>query len=175
MSSCMPENVCLKENYHFALQTTTSVCENTEVTWNLKYFNACGMSCSSSVTKAGLCICQAFCNLQPFWGVVSFRLYTRYVNTLHHSRPGFKHMRLDWVFWVLSTRGPKRVPLSVQLDTTAAEGPRLEIVCHSSFSLSPHCLLLWFVLWRDKTDSWRVWLMNHEIGFLWVQDSSLFL
>lgn len=98
--------------------------------------------------------------------------FTHGVNTLHHSRPGFKYMGLDWVFWlVLSTRCPKRVPLSVQLDTTAAEGPRLEIVCHSSFSLSPHCLLLWFVLWTDTTDSWRFWLMNHQIRFLWVHDS----
>ncbi len=88
-----------RKHHHFVPQTPRSVCENTEVTWN-----ACGMSCSSSVTKTGLCICQAFCNLQPFWGVISFRLYTPYVNTLHHCRPGFKHMRLDWVFWVLSTR-----------------------------------------------------------------------
>lgn len=57
---------------------------------------------------------------------------------------------------ILSTRGSKRVPLSVQLDKAAAEGPRLENVCHSSFTMSP--------LYRDMS-------VSHRVEFLWVQDS----
>lgn len=113
------------------------------------------MSCSSSVTKAGLYICQPFCNLQAFQWVFTFKLYTQYVNASQQTWLQVNGWIGLFFCWIFSICGSKRVPLSVQLDKAAAEGLRLENVCHS-FSVSP--------LYRDMTESHRVW-------FLWVQDS----
>ncbi len=175
MSSCMPENVCLKEN-------TIIFCSANPKISLWKHWSNLKLEIMPVAWVAPLqlqrldCVCAKHSAISNPFEESSHSGFTHRMGILYITA-GLASSTWGWIgFFEYFPLVAHREFLSVFSWTPQLPRDRdwkLFVTLLSLCPLTAYCYSC--TLERYTTDSWRVWLMNHQIGFLWVQDSSLFL